>query len=74
MFNYYQIWININFLKRIDFAKLCVFVFKIFHNFKSYQNMLPFSSLIFYIISYNFLFNNIYIASHLHVIKESWTF
>ncbi len=63
-------------LNKYDFSKVhrvCqffCFVLKNCHNFKSCQNMLTFSSLIFYIISYNFSLNNI-IASHLHVVKDS---
>ncbi len=34
--------------------------------------MLTLSSLIFYVISYKLSLNNIYIASHLHVEKDSW--
>jgi hypothetical protein len=51
-----------------------VFFLKICHNFKSYQNMLTLSSFIFYVISYKFSLNNIYIVSHLHVEKDSQTF
>jgi hypothetical protein len=49
------------------------FFLKIYHNFKSYQNMLTFKSSFLYYkhISNNFSLNNIYIASHLHVVKES---
>jgi hypothetical protein len=71
MFFYNEIWRNTNFWKWTDF---------VFHlenlscNFKSYQNMLTFSSLIFYVVIYKFCLNNIYIASHLHVEKYSWTF
>jgi hypothetical protein len=36
--------------------------------------MLTISSLIFDVISYKFSLNNIYIASHLHVKKGSWTY
>jgi hypothetical protein len=67
-------------LNKYDFLKvykiLLDFVshFKKLSQFKSYQNMLTFSILVSYIISYNFSSNNIYIASHLHVIKDSWSF
>ncbi len=37
---------------------------------KSYQNMLTFSNLILYVISYKYSFSNIYIAWHLHVKKN----
>jgi hypothetical protein len=56
------------------FRHILCFILKKCHNSKSYQNMLTFSTLIYYIISYNFSFKNIYIASHLHVVKNSWTF
>jgi hypothetical protein len=62
------------FLKVHKFCYILCFILKICHNFKSYQNMLTLSSLIFNIISYKFFFNNIYIASHLHVEKDSRTF
>ncbi len=62
------------FLKVHIFCQILCFIFLKFHNFKSYQNMLTFSSLIFYVISYKFFLNNIYIASHLHVKRDSWTF
>jgi len=59
------------FLKVHRFFQILCFILKICHNFKSYQNMLTFSSLIFYVIGYKFSSNNIYIASHLHVEKDS---
>jgi hypothetical protein len=62
------------FLKVHKFCQILCFILKIYHNFKSYQNMLTLSSLIFYVISYKFFLNNIYIASHLHIKKDSWTF
>ncbi len=62
------------FLKVHKFCQILCFVLKICHNFKSYQNMLTLSSLIFYVISYKFSLNNIYIPLHLHVKKDSWTF
>jgi hypothetical protein len=55
---------------KIHIFTLC-FILKICHNFKSYQNVLTLSSLNFYVISYNFSLNNIYITSHLHVEKDS---
>jgi hypothetical protein len=54
------------------FCQILCFVLKNCHNFKSYQNMLIFSSLSSYIISYSFSLNK-YIASHLYIIKDSWT-
>jgi len=60
-------------LKVYKYCEILCFILKICHNFKSYQNMLTFSSLISYIINYNFYLNNIYITSHLHVEKDSWT-
>ncbi len=74
IFFYNQIWRNMNFWKCTNFAIFLCFVLKTSHNFKSYQNMLTLSSLIFNITSYKSFFNNIYIASHLHVEKNSWTF
>jgi hypothetical protein len=62
-----------NFLKVHKFCQFFYFILKKNHNFNSYQNMLTLSHLIFYIISYKFLKNNIYIASHLHVEKDLWT-
>jgi len=59
------------FLKVHKFCQFFCFILKICYNFKSYQNMLTFSSLILYIISYKIFKNNIYIASHLHVKKDS---
>jgi hypothetical protein len=49
------------------------FVFRLENlpKFQSYQNMLTLSSLIFYVISYKFSLNDIYITSHLHVEKGS---
>jgi hypothetical protein len=40
------------FLKVHRFCQILCFILKKFHNFKSYENMLKFSSLIVYIISY----------------------
>jgi hypothetical protein len=62
------------FWKMHKFCQILCFILEICHNFKSYQNMLTISGFIFYIISYKFSLNNIYIASHLHVKKDSWTF
>jgi len=45
------------------------FVLKIYHNFKSYQNMLTLPIYFLNVISYKFLLNNIYIVSYLHVKK-----
>jgi hypothetical protein len=59
------------FLKVHKFCKILCFILKICHSFKSYQNMLTLSSFIFYVINYKFSLNNIYIASHLHVEKDS---
>jgi hypothetical protein len=42
------------FLKVHRFCEILCFIFKICHNFKSYQNMLTLSSLIFCIIRYDF--------------------
>jgi len=61
------------FLKMHNFWQILCLNLKICHNFKSYQNMLTISSLIFDVISYKFYLNNIYITSHLHVKKDSWT-
>jgi len=65
-----EIWI----LEMHIFCQILCFILKICDNFKSYQNMLTLSSLIFNVISYKFSLNNIYNASHLHVKKGSWTF
>jgi hypothetical protein len=46
-----EIWIFESAQFLLDF----VFVLKICHNFKSYQNMLTLSSLIFYVIIYKFI-------------------
>jgi hypothetical protein len=62
------------FLKVHRFCQILCFVLNFFHNVKSYQNMLTFSSFIFNVISYKFSLNNIYIASHLHVKKDTWIF
>jgi hypothetical protein len=62
------------YLKVHKFCQILCFILKICHNSKSYQNMLTLSSLIFYVISYKFSWNNIYIASHLDVKKDSWIF
>ncbi len=59
------------FLKVHRFCQILCLILKTCHNLKSYQNMLTISSLIFYILSYNFTLNNIYIASHLRVVKDS---
>jgi hypothetical protein len=48
------------------------FTLKNDHNLKSCQNMLILWGVIFCIINYNFVLDTIYIASHLHVIKDSW--
>ncbi len=75
--SYYFLQSNLEtykFLKMHKFCQILCFILKICHNFKSYQNMLTISGFIFYIISYKFSLNNIYIASHLHVKKDSWTF
>ncbi len=53
----------------------CIFPYLVFQlenlsYLKSYQNMLTFSNLILYVISYKYSFNNIYIAWHLHVKKN----
>jgi len=71
-----QLILNIyEFSKMYRFCQILCFILKNCHNFKSYQNMLAFSNLISYIINYNFFKNNIYIiASHLHIIKDLWTF
>jgi hypothetical protein len=47
------------FLKVHNCCQIVCFILKKIHNFKSYENMLTFSSLIFYVISYNFFLNNI---------------
>jgi hypothetical protein len=59
------------FLKVHRVCQILCFVLKICHNFKLDLNMLTISSLIFYVISYKFSLNNIYIASHLHVENDS---
>jgi len=61
-------------MRIFESAQILCFVLKICHNFKSYQTMLTFSNLIFYIIRYNFSLSNIYIVSHLHVTKDLWIF
>jgi hypothetical protein len=59
------------FLKMYKFYQILCFISKNDHNFKLYHNMLKFPSVISCIISYNFFLNNIYITSHLHVVKDS---
>ncbi len=71
MFFSNQILKKYQFLKMHIFCQILCFVLKFFHNFKSYQNLLTLSSLIFYVITYKFSLNNIYIPSHLHVKKDS---
>jgi hypothetical protein len=61
------------FLKVYKFYQILCFILKNDHNFKLYHNMLKFSNVISCIISYNFSLSNIYITSHLHVVKDSWT-
>jgi hypothetical protein len=60
-----------SFLKMNRFCQILCFLLKKNYNFKSYENMLTISSLVFDGISYKFSLNNIYIASHLHVEKDS---
>jgi hypothetical protein len=68
-----QFWIN-NFKKKcIDFAKFCVSSWKFITISNHTKNVNIKSSLVSCIISYNFSLNNMYIASHLHVVKDSWT-
>jgi hypothetical protein len=61
------------FLKVHKFYQILCFILKNEHNFKLYYNILKCSILFFCVINYNFPLNNIYIASHLHVVKDSWT-
>jgi hypothetical protein len=61
------------FLKVYKFYHSLCFILKNDHNFKLYHNMLKFSNLIYCIINYNLSLNNIYIASHLHVVKDLLT-
>jgi len=70
---YNQIWRNTNFWKCTNFAKFCVLSWNFFIISNHTQNMLTLSSLIFNVINYKFSLNNIYVASHLHVEKDSWT-
>jgi hypothetical protein len=60
-------------LKVYKYCEILCFILKICHNFKSYQNMLTFSSLISYIINYNFYLNNtlhhIYMLKRIHELK-----
>ncbi len=72
-FFYKQFWVDIIFWNCTN-LQILHFILKNCHNFKSYQNMLTFSVLVSNIISYKFSSNNIYIASHLTVIKCSWNF
>jgi len=59
------------FLRVHKLYQILCFIFKNEHNFKLYHNMFKCSSFSFCVINYNFPLNNIYIASHLHVVKDS---
>ncbi len=67
-----KFWIIYFFWKCIDFSKLCVSSWKIITILNHTKTCFIFSSLTSYIISYNFVLKNIYIASYLHVINDSW--
>jgi hypothetical protein len=68
-----EIWVDMNFFKCIDFTRFCVLFRKM--NTMSNYTITCLNVQVFFlgVINYNFPLNNIYIASHLHVVKDSWT-
>jgi hypothetical protein len=60
------------FFSCIDFAKLYAFPQSMIKISNHTQTFLTFLTLVYCRIKYNFVLNIIYIASHLHVINDSW--
>jgi len=68
-----QIWVDMNFLKCTNFIRFCVSSWKMI-TISNYTKTCWNVQVLFCVINYNFSLNNIYIASHSHVVKDSWTF